>query len=168
MDTVASVDPAAGPAREDRRGAAGAAPLSLRRLYVLRAGYLVVGGGLVVYRWPSFLRHDQAWPLMDGIVISMLVAMSVLMLLGLRYPLKMLPILLFEAAWKLLWLGTVALPLQLSGQMDPATWEKAVECSWVVVVLVTVPWRYAFSQYVTAHGDPWRGARRSPSSPAAP
>ena len=42
-----------------------------------------------------------------------LLAMSVLAFLGLRYPVKMLPILLFESMWKLTWLAVIALP-QLS------------------------------------------------------
>jgi hypothetical protein len=37
----------------------------------------------------------------------------------------MLPILLFESAWKLLWLGAVAAPLWIAGDMDAATSEVA-------------------------------------------
>ena len=40
--------------------------LSLRRLYVLRFGYLFMGGGLVVFKWPSFIAHDGSWPLVEG------------------------------------------------------------------------------------------------------
>jgi hypothetical protein len=46
----------------------------------------------------------------------------------------MLPILLFEAAWKLLWLGAVAVPLWLGDGMDPATSEVAGSVLWVVNV----------------------------------
>ena len=60
--------------------------------------------------WPSLIRHDRSWPLMEGVATCMLVAMSLLALLGLRYPLQMLPVLLFEVAWKLIWLGAVVLP----------------------------------------------------------
>src|SRR5258707_1479638 len=91
--------------------------LPLWRLYVLRFGYLVLGGGLVVYKWPLLSHHAKPWPLMTSVVICMLVAMSVLALLGLRYPVRMMPILLFEVTWKLLWLAVVALPQWLNHQM---------------------------------------------------
>ena len=68
---------------------------------------------------------DKPWGLAEGTVECMLVAMSVLALLGLRYPQRMLPILLFEVAWKLIWLGVVAVPLWLDDKLAGATREQA-------------------------------------------
>ena len=78
------------------------------RLNLMRVGYLVMGVGLVITKWPEFLAHEP-WELMHGTVLAMLVAMSVLALVGLRFPQQMLPVLLFEVGWKVLWLGAVAL-----------------------------------------------------------
>ena len=90
----------------------------------MRVGYFVMGGGLAVTKWPELLAHGP-WELEEGTVLTMLVAMSVLALLGLRYPQRMLPILLFEVGWKLTWLGVVALPLWLDGNLTGATREQA-------------------------------------------
>ena len=86
----------------------------------------------------------------------MFVAMSVLALMGLRYPLRMLPILLFEVAWKLTWLGVIALPLWLDNKHEGATGEQAGAVLWVVIIIAVIPWRHLLAQYVMTPGDPWR------------
>jgi len=125
------------------------------RLNVMRVGYLVMGGGLVIARWPEFLAHEP-WELKEGTVLTMLVAMSVLALLGLRYPQRMLPILLFEVGWKLTWLAVVALPLWLDGNLTGATREQVAMVLWVTIVIAVIPWRHVLSQFVLARGDRWR------------
>lgn len=132
--------------------------LPLWRVNLLRVGYLVMGGGLAIRKWPLLFDHEQ-WGLMEGTVQCMLVAMSVLALLGLRYPVRMLPILLFEVAWKLTWLGVVALPLWWDDNLEGATRTQTDAVLWVVIIIAVIPWGYAFKQYVRAPGDPWRRSR---------
>lgn len=142
--------------RHDRKGVAAGATLSVRRLNVMRLGYLLMGAGLAVTKWPLLVNRSEPWPLMEGVVTYMLVAMGLLALLGLRHPVKMLPILLFESAWKVIWLTAVALPLWTADQMDAATMEVASAALWVVIILAVIPWRYVVTHYVTQQGDPWR------------
>jgi hypothetical protein len=139
----------------DPKPARPTAQLPLWRINVLRVGYLVMGGGLVIYKWPQLLNHES-WSLAEGKVVVLLVAMSVLALLGLRYPIRMLPILLFEVGWKALWLGIVALPLWSDGRLEGAYRADTGKVLWVVIVVAVIPWGYAFKQYVVAAGDPWR------------
>src|SRR5215210_1047433 len=127
-----------------------ALPVSLPRLYFLR----VVG--LVLTQWPPLLNHPQPWPLMEGVKTSMLVALSLLSFLGLRYPLKMVPILLFELGWKAIWVAVVVLPLWTADQLDPATLQVFYSCLVVLIVAAVVPWRHVVRQYLTEQGDPWR------------
>lgn len=129
--------------------------LPVWRLNVLRVGYAVMVVGLAVTRWPLLSQH-ASWELKEGTVICMLVAMSLLALLGLRFPARMLPLLLFEVAWKLTWLAVVALPLWLDGALDGATREQAAAVLWVVIPIAVIPWRHVFDRYVTAHTEPWR------------
>jgi hypothetical protein len=129
--------------------------LPIWRLNLMRVGYLVMGAGLAITKWPELLARDP-WELEHGTVLTMLVAMSVLALLGLRHPQKMLPILLFEVGWKLTWLGFVALPLWLDGDLTGATREQTVTVSWVIIVIAVVPWRHAVRTFVLARGDRWR------------
>ena len=121
----------------------------------MRVGYAVMGGGLAITKWPEFLAHEP-WELKHGTVLTMLVAMSVLALMGLRYPQKMLPILLFEVGWKLTWLGIVALPLWSDGRLTGATLDQTAAVLWVIIVIAVIPWRHVISQYVLARGERWR------------
>lgn len=73
--------------------------LTVRQLNRMRVGYLVVGLGLAVVKWP-LLIDGRTWELKEGIVNCVLAALGVLALLGLRHPRRMLPVMLFEVAWK--------------------------------------------------------------------
>ena len=128
--------------------------LGLARLSLMRAGYLLMGLGLALVKWP-LLTDASTMPLYEGVTLCLLTAMSLLALLGLRYPVKMVPVLLFEVTWKLLWLGLVALPRAVSGTIDSATTELVVNCSLVVVILAVTPWPYVWRTYARASGDRW-------------
>ena len=134
------------------------APLALWQLNVLRVGYLFMGGGLAMIKWPLLFSHDP-WSVAEGTKECLLIAMSFLALLGLRYPARMLPILLFEVTWKLIWLGIVALPAWLDHELDGATRTQFGAVALVVVIIAVIPWRYVFAQFVAAPADPWRRRR---------
>ncbi|MEP6816111.1 MAG: hypothetical protein ABI873_11220 [Marmoricola sp.] len=121
-------------------------------------GYLVAGVGLAVVKWPLLLDH-KSWTLQEGTIECILVAMSVLALLGIRYPIRMLPILPFEVTWKVIWLGVVALPLWSEHKLEGATRTQAGAILWVVIIIAVIPWRHVFSRYVTAPTDSWRRTR---------
>jgi hypothetical protein len=128
------------------------------RLYLLRAGYLllVVGLGLQLQVWSAVIYRVTTMELMHGVVTCMLCALSVLAVLGIRYPLQMLPLLFWEIAWKTIWLLSVALRQWSTGGIDPAFAETTFACLWVVIFLIVVPWSYVFENYVKKAGDPWR------------
>src|SRR3954465_8368184 len=113
----------AAPSSPDRTApprAAEVAELPLWRLHLMRAGYLFMGVGLALVKWPLVIGYDAATPLYEGVVAVLLTAMSLLAFLGLRYPVRLLPILLFEVLWKLIWLFVVALPAVQAGDVDDA------------------------------------------------
>ncbi len=129
--------------------------IGLWRLYALRAGYLLLVVGLGVQVWPGIIHHNRPWELMQGVVQCMLAAISLLAIIGLRYPVRMLPLLLFEITWKALWLAIVAYPLWMAGRMDEDTASTVVACLVAVVFPMLIPWRYVFRDYVSGPGDRW-------------
>jgi len=130
--------------------------VSLFRLYLLRAMYLFIVVGFGMFIWPGILQHRGPWELMQSVVNCMLIAFWTLALFGLRYPLQMLPVLLWEFVWKMVWLGTVALPAWRSGSMDAGMQANTFACVFAFLIPVVLPWRYLAAHYVKKAGDPWR------------
>jgi hypothetical protein len=69
--------------------------------------------------------------------------------LGIIRPLKMLPILLLEIFYKVLWLVIVAYPLWSQNNLvgSPAEGMTSVFL-WVLLPIVAVPWAYVFTNYI--------------------
>lgn len=132
--------------------------ISTFRLYLLRAGYLVLIIGLGMEMWPAIIGQVYSMKIDSGLVTCMLWALSVLSILGLRYPLQMLPLLLFEITWKAAWLLTVALPHWTRGQWNQDLASTTFAVSLVVIFLPLVPWSYVFRNYVRKTGDRWGGS----------
>jgi len=76
--------------------------------------------------------------------------------LGLRYPVQMLPVLLFELVWKAIYLTAFALPLWSAHQITAAVAEDIKACLMVVIFIPLIPWGYVFAHYVLKHGDRWK------------
>ena len=141
------------------------AEVSTLRLYLLRLGYLIIVVGLAVMIWPVIVAPADDVPHMNTAVRALLGGVSVLALLGLRFPLKMLPVLLFELVWKLIWVLAFGLRLWSQQRLTGDSAETMFNCVFgIVVVLIVVPWKYVFHQYLAAPGEPWRGpiGRRVP------
>jgi hypothetical protein len=99
----------------------------------------------------------------------MLAALAAISVLGIRYPLKMLPILLFELAWKTIFVLFIALPPWRSAQLDAATRETAVECLMgMVLVPLVIPWGHVWAHFVRHPGEPWRRRQPQPASSSKP
>jgi hypothetical protein len=135
--------------------------VSIARLYALRATYLLIAVGLGFTIWPGVLNPPANLEHYRGVVRSVLAAVSLLAVLGLRYPLTMLPLLLFELVWKTIWVVAIGLPLWRGDQFDPATLETWNACLMGLVLFpLVIPWRYVVETYVRAPSDRWRSARR--------
>lgn len=130
--------------------------LPTRRLNVVRFGYAFMGVGIAIVKWPVLVQDARSLPVMEGVVACLLTAMSLLAFLGLRYPVRMLPILLLEVTWKVIWITAVAIPNLVSDDLNAAASEVLFNCSFVVVILAVIPWRYTWRRYVRTPGDAWR------------
>ena len=127
--------------------------VSLVRLYVLRAMYLVLVLGLGAMIVPEIVSHELT---SRGVIPALLGAVWVLAFLGLRYPLQMLPLLMFELAWKAIWMAAYGLPQWAAGRYPPTFAEDFFNIAFGAVLLLVIPWVYVWRRYVRAPGDRWR------------
>jgi hypothetical protein len=126
------------------------------RLYLLRAGYLVIAVGLATMIWPGIIHPPENLPHMNSVVRSLLGALALLAALGVRYPLKMLPLLFFELLWKSVWALAFGLRWWSAGGLGPDARGTLSECIFgIVLVLLVTPWGYVFRHYLKAPGDRW-------------
>lgn len=127
--------------------------VSVLRLYVLRGMYLLncvlVGSGVGV----TFIHLQQPWDPMTGVAFSFWAALAGLSLLGIRYPLAMLPILFMQLFYKIFWLIAVYIPLQALGRSTDLTQGFLIG---IILDLIVIPWPYVFAHYIKKQGDRWR------------
>jgi hypothetical protein len=127
--------------------------VSTFRLYLLRLLYLLNFVLLGLDVWPEIINHQGAWDPVRGVAFSFWAALSALSGLGLRYPLKMVPLLLLQLFYKSVWLLAVALPLSSAGRSTDLTNAMLIGA---VVDLIVIPWPYVLANYVKKRGDRWR------------
>ena len=139
-------------------GCAGTEPrmseLPLWRLNLLRAMYLVLVIGLGATVVPDIVSHG---PGERGVIASLLGAVWLLAFVGLRYPLRMLPLLFFEFVWKLLWMLAYGLPQWTSGQRPPTFADDFFNIALgVILVPLVLPWSWLWRHYVRGPAECWR------------
>ena len=118
-------------------------------IYLLRLLFILMLVFLGKDSWTYILTHKGIWKPMDAMAWCIWGSYSVLSILGIIQPLKMLPIVMLEIMYKVIWLFLVAYPLWASSQLagSPA---EAMTYSFLFVVLpiLAMPWKYFFKKYV--------------------
>lgn len=126
---------------------------AMRLLFLLMACFM---GGFVWYR---LLFEVTGQPLQWGLAKSMLAALALMSLLGVRYPLQMLPLMLYETAWKTIWLTLVAFRAWLAGDWNLEFQGLFNDCIGIVIAYFIIPWRYVWARYFTQPMEPFRQGR---------
>jgi hypothetical protein len=138
-------------------------PLSTLRLTLLRLCYAVLVVGLSLRYAPVFLGGLHNLPRMDGAVVALLSAMGFLAIAGLFSPVRMLPLLVFEIAWKAIWVTAVALPRWLDGSLDEGYLSILFNCSVALPFVFIVPWRYVATTFLV-RAEPFRATADAQAS----
>ena len=118
-------------------------------IYCLRFLYTLMFVFLGKDAWTYIFTNTEVWEPRNAMAWSVWASFSLLALLGIFRPLKMLPILLLEISYKVIWLLLVAYPLWQAGKLagSPAEGMTVVFLP-VFLPILFVPWRYVWRTYV--------------------
>lgn len=118
-------------------------------VYLLRTLYVLMFVGVGIPVWMDIFQHQGPWDHVRAVAFCTWAAYPTIGLLGLRHPLRLLPLVLFMLFYKTLWLAIVAYPLWSTGQLEasPAA-EMAHVFRGVLLIYPLLPWGYIWRTYV--------------------
>jgi hypothetical protein len=131
-------------------------PVALWRINALRFIFLLMALVMGSMVWRQLLFESADWDVMRGLAKSMLAALALLSLLGVRYPLQMLPLMLYEIAWKTIWIILIAGRAWMAGKWTPDIEGLFFDCVGIIIAYFIVPWRYVWARYVVQPMEPLR------------
>jgi hypothetical protein len=99
--------------------------------------------------WSHIFHHTGPWDPANSAAWFMWGSCSIIAAIGIRRPLRMLPIVLFEIVYKTAWLTVVAYPLYQRNELAGTPAEgMANNFMLVILPIVAMPWRYFFRTYI--------------------
>jgi hypothetical protein len=117
-------------------------------IYLLRLLYILMFFVLGRETWTHIFAHQGPWDPKDAVVWCVWTAFATLAGIGIVHPVKMLPIVLLEIFYKVLWLILVAYPLWSKGTLAGSPAEAiTTPFLWVILPIVAVPWGYVCVNY---------------------
>jgi hypothetical protein len=122
----------------------------LKAMYIYT---IVVSGifGLGIIIIPEVIPSTLGWPKQDpigfGILGSVYLSFALLSILGLRAPLKFVPVLLLQLCYKLVWFIGVIVPILLADKFPVyAILHVIIFASFIIGDLIAIPFSYVFAK----------------------
>lgn len=137
----------------------GAPPVPLWRTGGLRLIFAAMALTLGLKQWTYIFNGTADWTKWEGLGHSMLATLALLAIAGVFHPLKLLPLMLYEMAWKTVWLLAIALPAWLDGRPVPTIVNVTATLIGIVILIILVPWRFVWWSYISQPVERWRPNR---------
>src|ERR1700678_1422111 len=117
-------------------------------IYLLRLLYVLMFFVLGRITWTHVLTHQGPWDPTNAGAWCVWTAFATLAGIGIIRPVKMLPIVLLEVFYKVLWLVIVAYPLWSKGTLSGSPAEDITsQFLWGILPIVAVPGGYVLANY---------------------
>ena len=98
----------------------------------------------------SMLKFPSQDPIVFGAFGCMLISSGILAILGLRSPLKFVPLLLFELCYKTIWFLGVLIPFLLVNELQTyVVIFIVIFASYIIGDLIAIPFSYLFAKEST-------------------
>lgn len=117
-------------------------------IYLMRLVYVLTFLFIGMYSWPYILTHNGASDHVKAVAFCVWAAYSLLSFLGIYNTLRMIPLMLFQILYKVIWLAVFALPRWQTGELTGGALSMAYDFAWVILPIIAVPWGYIFKNYI--------------------
>lgn len=125
-------------------------------IYLLRALFVLIVIFVNLDTWPRIFTYKGGWDHVNAAAICMWAAFGLLCVIGIFRPLLLLPLVMFEIIYKLIWLLIVAYPLWSKNKLAGSPPEEMTYAFlWVILPVVAMPWKYFFRKYVLINKKPF-------------
>ena len=118
------------------------------RLHIMSVLFFLNFISLAFDNWSAILFPKEQMGILSGVAISFWAGFSLLNLIGVRFPLKMLPLLLLQFLYKSAWILGTYIPAKSSGTVDSSIQEFFWICvAGIVLNLLVIPWGFVYREY---------------------
>ncbi len=117
-------------------------------IWGLRLFYLLMLVFVAPSAWRVLLSHEGPWEPLPAVAWAVWATYPALAVFGLLHPLRWLPLMFFTIGYKTIWLVFVALPPWQAGTLDGSTQSIAGSFLGLPLLVLVVPWGYAWRTYV--------------------
>jgi hypothetical protein len=126
---------------------------SLLRINAIRVAFFLNFAFLGFNFVTDYRHHPDPWQSGTTVAFSLWGMLAVLSAaFGLRHPLKMVPLLLAQLTYKVIWILAFYLP----GIAPAAAGLAPIMIAGVIADVIFIPWSYVFGAYVLAPSERWR------------
>lgn len=122
-------------------------------VFLLRAMFFLMATFLAVDVWRAILTHEGPWNPIEASAWCFWLGFSLLAIVGIFKPTKLLPIVLLEIVYKLIWLVLVAVPVWFLGEPSAQGFGTvAFAFALVLLPIVAMPWKHFVASFGFGRG----------------
>ncbi len=119
------------------------------RLHLMRGLFFLNFISLAFDTWPMIFSPQEQLDTLTGVTYSFWASFALLNLFGIRFPIRLLPILLIQLFYKSAWIIGTYMPAYANGQLNEDLHHFLKVCiGGIALNLIVIPWDFVFKYYL--------------------